>query len=152
MKYNVMSILLLLLVTLQFTGCEKSVVSDDEPFKIRMLAPFVINGTGQLSVVLDVPKNNINISSLSDVKVLISNKDINDSLSVIGILKKNGNDVELLGNYESLGIEPLTEFAIIINCQPTRLYSGAFDLEVIIGNHRAKSSEQLTISTKGVKL
>lgn len=152
MKYNVMSILMLLLVTLQFTGCEKSVVSDDEPFKIRMLYPFVIYGQGKLSVVLDVHKNNINISSLNDVKILISNNVINDSLSVIGILKKNGNDVELFGNYESFGIDPPTGSGIIINCQPTRLYSGAFDLEVVIGNHRVKSSEQLTISTKGVKL
>lgn len=139
---------LAMIIYIPFYSCENSVVSEEKPFEISMLYPNFLNVSDTLSVFLKFTENNTTINSTDDIKVLISNKVLNDTLSVIGLLKRNGDTKEEIGYYKNHGIDLISGYGIIVQGVFLKGYVAAFDLEVVIGGQRVKSKEKLGIIPK----
>ncbi len=139
------SIVLLLASILMFFGCKNSTDTEQIPFEVTMLYPHFLYIGDTLSVVLKFSENDESINSTDDIKIFISNRVLHDTLSVIGLLKRNGDTLEEIGDYKYHGIDLMSGYCIIVQGIFLRDYATAFDLEVVIGGQRVKSKEKLGI-------
>lgn len=139
---------LAMIIFIPFFSCENSVVSEEEPFEVSMLYPNFLTVGDTLSVVLNFIENDTTINSTDDIKVFISNKVLYDTLSVIGLLQRNGDSIEEIGYYKYQGVDLTSGYGIIVQGVFLKGYATAFDLEVVIGNKKVKSKEKLGIIQK----
>lgn len=139
---------LAMIINIQFYSCENSVESKEVPFEISMLYPNFLTVGDTLSVVLKFAENDTTINTTDDIRVYISNKVLYDTLSVFGLLKRNGDKIKEIGNYKNHGIDLITGYGVIVQGVFLKGYATAFDLEVVIGNKRVKSKEKLGIIQK----
>lgn len=139
---------LAMIIFILFYSCENSIAYEEEPFEVSMLYPNFLTDGDTLSVVLKFIENDTTIKSTDDIKVFISNKVLNDTLSVIGLLKRNGDTTEEIGYYKYRGVDLTSGYGIIVQGVFLKGYATAFDLEVVIGNKKVKSKEKLGIIQK----
>ena len=141
-------VFLVMTIFMLSNSCDNSTAPKQIPFEVSMLYPNFLTVGDTLSVVLKFPENDKSINSTDDIKVFISNRVLHDTLSVIGLLKRNGDIKEEIGYYKNQGIDLISGYGIIVQGVFLKGYATAFDLEVVIGGQRVKSKEKLGIIPK----